>query len=194
MKKIVLIFLMGVFNIIQSYAQGKLVVIYADPSLNTSTYSLSTKLYDALQETDTRMLLYISNADKPLISNSIYDTKNIIDKLSKLKPIAPNYSKDIDSLNRLLNAEASLAGISERALDIKDDIHFFFFFDAEKCMQQNLIEKVAEKLLLTNRLMNKYGLLPSCKVRVYLSNTDNDAIKKYIRLLKEEKGYDIIEY
>lgn len=175
-------------------AQGKLVVIYADPSANETNYALSNKLYDALQETDNRMLLYISKARTPIVSNSIYDMKNSIDQLSKIKSITPNYSFDIDSINRLLNEESSLSNISTRESDIKDDIFFFFFFDAEKCIKENLIENFSERLLLSNRLINKNGLLPSCKIKIYLSNADDSIARKYIHTLKEEKGYDIIAY
>lgn len=194
MKKLLLIILLLFCFANNQFAQGKLVVIYADPSANTTNYALTTKLYDAIQETDNRMLLYISNANKPLVSNSIYDMKNVVDQLSKIKPTEPNYIFDIDSLNRLLNFESSLSNISQRDFDIRDEIFFFFFFDTQKFIESNLVEKVAEALLLSNRLINKKGLLPSCKVKIYLGNSDAYSNKQMIRQIKEEKGYDIIEY
>lgn len=194
MKNTVYIFLFFFCISFNLSAQGKLVVIYAYPSANVSNFALSAKLYDAIQETDNRMLLYISNASKPLVSTSIYEMKSVVDQLSKIKPTEPNYTFDLDSLNMLLNNESSIANISQRENDIKDELYFFFFFDTEKFINSNLVEKVAETLLLSNRLINKKGLLPSCHVKIYLGNADAVADKQILRTIKEEKGYDIIEY
>lgn len=179
---------------IEATAQGKLVVIYADPSENTTNYSLNNKLYDAIQETDSRLILFISNGANPLVSTSIYDMQSIIDRLSKVKPIEPNYNYDLDSLNRLLNKETSLDGIGIRNKNISDDFHFFFFFDAEKCRKLNQVEKVAEALLLSNRLINKDGLVPSCRIRIYLNNALSETDTLYIRKIREEKMYDVVTY
>lgn len=179
---------------IEVKAQGKLVVIYADPSGNTTNYSLNNKLYDAIQETDSRLILYISNGMSPLVSTSFYDMQSIIDKLSRVNSKDPNYNYDLDSLNRLLDKETSLDGIGIRGKDISDDLLFFFFFNAEKCRKLNQVEKVAEALLLSNRLINKEGLVPSCRVRIYLSDAETEVDKLYIRKIREEKGYDVVSY
>lgn len=187
------LFILLIFSLRVS-AQGKLVVIYADASANTTNYALSNKLYDAIQETESRLILYISNESKPLICTSIYDMSNLVDKLSKLKPVEPNCTFDLDSINRLLNHENSMDGIGLRENNVSDDLLFFFFFNAERCRNNNQLEKIADALLLSNRLVNKEGLLPSCKVRIYLSDSDSELDKKYIRKIKEEKGYDVVTY
>ncbi len=187
------LFIVFLFSI-EVKAQGKWVVIYADASENLTNYALNNKLYDAIQETDSKLILFISNGVNPLVSTSIYDMQSIIDKLSKIKPIEPNVGFDLDSINRLLSIEAVLDGVSIRDKKNSDDFNFFFFFNSEKCRKNNQLEKIAEALVLSNRLLNKDGLLPTCKIRIYLSDVNSDEDKLYVKKIREEKKYEVVVY
>ena len=176
-------------------AQGKLVFMYADASANTSNQALTTKLYDALQETDSRLLVYISNGANPVVSTSIYDMQNVVNALSKLKPPLPNVVFDVDSINRIFNAESSFDFSNlNSSKNNADDLFFFFFFDVNTCRLEKQIEKIAERILLSNRLISKNGLNANCKIRIYFSNVQSEIDKNYIRYIKEEKGYEVVEY
>ena len=176
-------------------AQGKLVFMYADASANTSNQALTTKLYDALQETDSRLLVYISNGANPVVSTSIYDMQNVVNALSTLKPPLPNVVFDVDSINRIFNAESSFdfSNLSS-SKNNADDLFFFFFFDVNTCRLDKQIEKIAERILLSNRLISKNGLNANCKIRIYFNNVQSEIDKNYIRCIKEEKGYEVVEY
>jgi hypothetical protein len=176
-------------------AQGKLVFMYADASANTSNQALTTKLYDALQETDSRLLVYISNGANPVVSTSIYDMQNVVNALSTLKPPLPNVVFDVDSINRIFNAESSFdfSNLSS-SKNNADDLFFFFFFDVNTCRLDKQIEKIAERILLSNRLISKNGLNANCKIRIYFNNVQSEIDKNYIRYIKEEKGYEVVEY
>lgn len=176
-------------------AQGKLVFMYADASANTSNQALTTKLYDALQETDSRLLVYISNGVNPVVSTSIYDMQNVVNTLSKLKPPLPNVAFDVDSINRIFNAESSFDFSNlNSSKNNADDLFFFFFFDVNTCRLNKQIEKIAERLLLSNRLISKNGLNANCKIRIYFNNVQSEIDKNYIRYIKEVKGYEVVEY
>ena len=176
-------------------AQGKLVFMYADASANTSNQALTTKLYDALQETDSRLLVYISNGANPVVSTSIYDMQNVVNALSTLKPPLPNVVFDVDSINRIFNAESSFDFSNlNSSKSNADDLFFFFFFDVNTCRLDKQIEKIAERILLSNRLISKNGLNANCKIRIYFNNVQSEIDKNYIRYIKEEKGYEVVEY
>ena len=176
-------------------AQGKLVFMYADASANTSNQALTTKLYDALQETDSRLLVYISNGANPVVSTSIYDMQNVVNALSTLKPPLPNVVFDVDSINRIFNAESSFDFSNlNSSKNNADDLFFFFFFDVNTCRLDKQIEKIAERILLSNRLISKNGLNANCKIRIYFNNVQSEIDKNYIRYIKEEKGYEVVEY
>ena len=176
-------------------AQGKLVFMYTDASANTSNQALTTKLYDALQETDSRLLVYISNGANPVVSTSIYDMQNVVNALSTLKPPLPNVVFDVDSINRIFNAESSFDFSNlNSSKNNADDLFFFFFFDVNTCRLDKQIEKIAERILLSNRLISKNGLNANCKIRIYFNNVQSEIDKNYIRYIKEEKGYEVVEY
>lgn len=176
-------------------AQGKLVFMYADASSNTNNQLLTTKLYDALQETDSRLLVYISNGINPVVSTSIYDMQNVVNTLSKLQTPLPNVLFDIDSINRIFNSESSFDFSNlNSSKNNADDLFFFFFFDVNTCRLNKQIEKIAERILLSNRLISKNGLNSNCKIRIYFSNVQSELDKNYIRYIKEEKGYEVVEY
>jgi hypothetical protein len=169
--------------------------MYADASANTSNQALTTKLYDALQETDSRLLVYISNGVNPVVSTSIYDMQNVVNTLSKLKPPLPNVAFDVDSINRIFNAESSFDFSNlYSSKNNADDLFFFFFFDVNTCRLNKQIEKIAERLLLSNRLISKNGLNANCKIRIYFNNVQSEIDKNYIRYIKEVKGYEVVEY
>jgi hypothetical protein len=169
--------------------------MYADASANTSNQALTTKLYDALQETDSRLLVYISNGVNPVVSTSIYDMQNVVNTLSKLKPPLPNVAFDVDSINRIFNAESSFDFSNlNSSKNNADDLFFFFFFDVNTCRLNKQIEKIAERLLLSNRLISKNGLNANCKIRIYFNNVQSEIDKNYIRYIKEVKGYEVVEY
>lgn len=177
------------------HAQGKLVFMYADASANENNQALTTKLYDALQETDSRVLVYISNGSTPIVSTSIYDMQNVVNSLSKLHPPFPNAIFDVDSINRIFNSESAFDFTNtSNAKSNADDLLFFFFFDVNSCRLNNQIGKIAERILLSNRLISKNGLNANCKIRIYFSNVQTTADKNYLRFLKEEKGYEVVEY
>ena len=186
---IVLLFIVNFLN-----AQGKVVVMYADPSANIDNTHLSSKLYDALQESDSKIILYISNGNSPIVCNSIYEMQTVIDKLSKIKPTTPSYSFDLDSMNRLFNLDSNFSNINERDNNIIDDTWFFFFYNAEKARLLNQVDKFSEALLLSNRYITKTGLAKNCVVRIYISDVITEADKQFVEKLRKEKDYDIIVY
>ena len=193
MKYLVLLSFLLTYTFVN--AQGKLVFMYADASANTSNQALTTKLYDALQETDSRLLVYISNGANPVVSTSIYDMQNVVNALSTLKPLLPNVVFDVDSINRIFNAESSFDFSNlNSSKNNADDLFFFFFFDVNTCRLEKQIEKIAERILLSNRLISKNGLNSNCKIRIYFSNVQSEFDKNYIRYIKEEKGYEVVEY
>lgn len=178
-----------------AYSQEKIVIVYVDPSEQTTTYSLSNKLYDAVQETESKVLIYISNGKNPIVGTSIYDMQSISSALSGLKPVKNDVVFDLDSINRILNKENLLSDIAQREPNVaNDEVLFFFFFDIKKCRDDKQIERIAERLILSNRLMNKQGLWPGCKVRVYLTGLQSDEDRMYLNQLKETSTYTIVEY
>lgn len=186
---IVLFFIVNFAN-----AQGKIVVMYADPSSNINNTHLTSKLYDALQETDSKILLYISNAHSPLVCNSIFEMQTVMNVLSKLKPQSSDYAFDLDSINKMFNLDSSFANINQRDNNLVDDTWFFFFFNAEKARTLDQVNEFSEALLLSNRYITKTGLAHNCKVRIYISDVNSDIDKMFVQKLRNEKEYDIVVY
>jgi hypothetical protein len=121
--------------------------------------------------------------------------QNVVNTLSKLKPPLPNVAFDVDSINRIFNAESSFDFSNlNSSKNNADDLFFFFFFDVNTCRLNKQIEKIAERLLLSNRLISKNGLNANCKIRIYFNNVQSEIDKNYIRYIKEVKGYEVVEY
>lgn len=188
---IVVIFLLFQLS---AFSQSKALVIYAFPGENASAFSLSNKLYDAIQESESKLIVFVSNGKNPLVCNNIYESQKIIDKVSKLKMENLNVFFDLDSLNKLIDTDSLLSTVKATANELKDDIDFFFFFDAKKCRELKLDQKIAEKLLLANRLLSKDGLAQGCRAKLYIQSISSKEDTIYFRKIKDEGLFSIIEY
>lgn len=192
MKRIILLILL--FFQLSSYSQNRSLVIYVDPSENFSAFSLSNKLYDAIQESESKLLVFVSNGNNPLVCNSIYESQRIIDKVSKLKVENVNIFFDLDSLNKKIVSDSILTDVKATANELKDEIDFFFFFDAKKCRLEKLDQRIAEKFLLSNRLLSKDGLAPGYRAKLYIQSISSKEDTLYFREVSENGIFSVIEY
>ncbi len=190
-----IVFVVCLLTALTCKSQSKTVVIYADPSQNINNYSLSNKLYDVAQETESKVLIYISNGTTPIVATSIYDMQDVVAKLSRIKSTEIDYKFDLDSINRLFTNENILSSIAFRENNsLNDEVYFFFFFDIKKCREKEQVEKFVEMLLLSNRLLQKQGLITNCKVKIYLSGIQSTEDAEYLSYLKQTNAYTFIEY
>ncbi len=175
-------------------AQDKILLVYADASAMYSQFSIRNKLFNAVQDSEHKLFLYISNGKQPLVSTNIYDTQQFVDKIAKLNPPKPNVVFDLDSLNKLLGSDSLLSEVSLRATDVQENFIFYFFFNAAQCRLQKQDVRIARALLLSNRLITKNGLLPSCRAKLYIQNISTAADSVYFRKIQEEGLFEVEAY
>lgn len=191
--KIILFVLFMIVNY-SAKSQSKALVIYVEPAENNFAFSLSNKLFDAIQESESKLILFVSNGTNPLISKNIFESQLVIDKVSKLKSNNVNVLFDLDSLNNILRTDSILIDVRNAANELRNEIEFFFFFDAMKCRVEKQDQKIAEKFLLSNNLLNKDGLLPNCNAKLYIQSISSKEDTLYFKKIKEEALFKVIEY
>jgi len=175
-------------------AQDKILLVYADASNLSSQFSIRNKLFNAVQDSEHKLILYISNGKQPLISTNIYDTQQLVDKIAKLNPPKPNIVFDLDSLNKLFSSDSLLSEVSLRATDVRENFIFYFFFNSTQCRLQKQDVRIARALLLSNRLITKNGLLPSCRAKLYIQNISTAEDSVYFRKIQEEGIFEVEAY
>lgn len=175
-------------------AQDKILLVYADASTLSSQFSIRNKLFNAVQDSEHKLILYISNGNIPLVSTNLYDTQQLVDKIAKLNPPKPNVVFDLDSLNKLVGSDSLLSEISLRATEVQENFIFYFFFNAAQCRLLKQDQRIARAWLLSNRLINKNGLLPSCRAKLYIQNISTAADSVYFRKIQEEGVFEVEAY
>jgi hypothetical protein len=192
--KFIYIFFALMLRLSITYAQDKILFVYADASTNLSQFSIRNKLFNAVQDSEHKLILYISNGKSPLVSSNIYETQLLVDKISKLSIPEPNIVFDLDSINKLFCADSILSEVSLRASDIKENFVFYFFFNAAQCRLKKQDVRIARALLLSNRLMTKNRLLSSCRAKLYIQNISTAADSVYFRKIQEEGVFEVEAY
>ncbi len=193
MKKKICLFIFLLFSL-SSYAQDKNLIIYVDASIKVSEFSMRNKIASALQDSEYKVLLFISNNKQPLYTKNVYESSSILDKLSKVSNSAPHNYFDIDTLNRLFSLDSMFSEVSLRADHLKEKYVFYFFFNAEqsKLLKQDIY--LARALLLSNRLMDKKGFNANVQAKIFLQSMDQKKDSLYVNALLEEDLFEVELY
>ena len=193
MKKSLLILVVFLFTKL-AFSQDKILVVYADASAISNQFSFRNKLINAIQDSEHKLILFISNGSKPLVSTNIYDTQQLLDRVEKINPPVPNVILDLDSLNKLFGNDSILSDVSIRAKDIQESINFYFFFNAKQCRMLKQDQRIARAFLLSNRIITKKGLMPSCQVKLFIQNISSAEDSAYFKKIKQEGLFEIDPY
>ncbi len=177
-----------------AFSQDKILVVYADASVISNQFSFRNKLINAIQDSEHKLILFVSNGNKPFVTTNIYDTQQLLDRVEKLNPPMPNVILDLDSLNELFGNDSILSDVSIRATDIQESINFYFFFNANQCRMLKQDQRIARAFLLSNRLITKKGLMPSCKAKLFIQNISSAEDSAYFKKIKQEGLFEIDPY
>lgn len=175
-------------------AQDKNLIIYVDASVKTAEFSLRNKIASAIQDSEYKLLLYLSNGKNPISTNNVYESTSMLEKISKVSNNAPNNAFDIDSLNRIFTADSMFSEVSNRANQLKEKYVFYFFFNAEqsRLLKQDIY--LARALLLSNRLIDKRGLNPNVQTKIFLQGVDQAKDSVYLNSILDDELFEVELY
>lgn len=182
------------FTFLSLNAQDKNLIIYVDASNKSYEFSMRNKIASAIQDSEYKLLLYLSNGSHPITTNNIYESTALLDKISNLSNNSPNNSFDIDSLNRMFSSDSMFSGISYRANQLKEKYVFYFFFNAEqsRILKQDIY--MARALLLSNRLLDKKGLNANVQAKIFLQSSTTKLDSVYYNKLIDEGVFEVELY
>ena len=175
-------------------AQDKSLIIYVDASIKSAEFSLRNKIASAIQDSEYKILLFISNNNQPIYTKNVYESSSILDKISNVSNNPPNNTFDIDTLNRLFSIDTMFSMVNYRADHLKEKYVFYFFFNAEQSGKLKQDVYLARALLLSNRLMNKRGLHSQVQAKLFLQSTDNKRDSLYFNSLLDEDLFEVELY
>jgi hypothetical protein len=152
-----------------------------------------------LKNKDEDFIIFISNDNNPVIITERYNLNEELNILYEIDPSIPDLSKDIDTLNTLLNEIIHLEFQTDSS-----ELLFSFILDVNQTIFYNHIQSLVDKLLLTNSMIKNGKPIKGVEVFVYFNirNTTNkvknkDNINKRINKLIEatkNKGYYVSSF
>lgn len=175
-------------------AQDGVLIIYADASNVPYKFPFRNKLASAIQDSEYKLMLYVSNGNNPMVCTNVYETQSVLEKVAKFNAPKPNVSFDLDSINKLFSRDSILSEISQRASEIQERVQFYFFLNAADCRENKQDIHIAKALLLSNRLINKNGMLSNCRAKLYVQNLNTHADSLYFRKIEEEGLFEVESY
>lgn len=164
-----------------SYSQNSKTFIYLDISASNNMLDIiQDSIKKIIYQNEDDFILFISNGNKPLISNLRTTFQDNLKRLEQDYFNPPDYNLDIELINKLIIDNNFLYDISNNSLDIKLDylLNFHFFFDEDTYSDFKLDQMFIKKLLFTNALYFKGGIHKDCKVTIH--EEDNFEITKKI--------------
>lgn len=165
-----------------SYSQNSKTFIYVDiSSSNNMLDVIQDSIKKIIYQNEDDFILFISNGDKPLISNLRSKFEDNLKRLELDFFKAPDYSFDVELINKQLVANNFIFDLSNNSPDTRLDyfLNFHFFFDEDTYLDFKLDQRFIKKLLFSNALYFDSGLHQDCKVNIY--KEDNfEIIKTYL--------------
>jgi hypothetical protein len=178
-------------------------VIYVDlSSKDISINDTRDRILDLFGKNDrNNKLVFISNGPKPYVcyaENSIKKAFRSI-KQAGVRPQRPDRRFDIDTLNKLIAEEKLFTGFNSNQQKLRSPLNFRFFLSCTDSDLYNYPKYMVKRLLLTNRLYHKGGLLKSCSVEINFNSKRSDHDKGkckdyFMQLRKKFPRYAIQTY
>lgn len=191
-SRLLLFFLL--FCVKVSVAQDGILFIYAEASNVPYKFSFRNKLASAIQDSEYKLMLYVSNEKEPLVCTNVYETQSILEKVSMINTPKPNVLFDLDSINKIFSSDSVLSEVSQRATEIQERVQFYFFLNAADCRINKQDVHLAKALLLSNRLINRNGMLPNCRAKLFVQNLNTKADSMYFKNIEQEGLFEIESY
>lgn len=177
-------------------AQKSVNVIYVDFSATKNLNKLSEEVFEIAKKAEGDVLLFLSNDKYPIIIKDKNEIKNALNEISSLRPSKPDFFDEADTINTILSTEKLLSNFlkKEESGAIGEIVNFFFFLNAEQSNLYRQDKYFVNRILLSNRLLNKAGLSRRSTVNLYFNSSDAPSEQTYISNLKSKKLYNIYEY
>jgi len=169
MKKIVI--LLMVFISLGLSAQNDVLVIYVDASASGDKLIQIQEEVNSLVDSkaNARVYLFISNGNSPYVTSERGDVKRVLRKLRTRYITAPDYTKDVRSINRaLLDSKyiSDLNNISQSSgLNYQLDIHLWL--DEGNFNDLKLEKRIINPILFSNKLKFENGEQENCSVTTH---------------------------
>ncbi len=153
-----------------SKSQNSKTFIYVDiSSSNNMLDVIQDSIKKIIYQNEDDFILFISNGDKPLISNLRSKFEDNLKRLELDFFKAPDYSFDVELINKQLVANNFIFDLSNNSPDTRLDyfLNFHFFFDEDTYLDFKLDQRFIKKLLFSNALYFDSGLHQDCIVNIY---------------------------
>lgn len=192
MKKIILLFFC-ILNLCTASAQKSTNFIYVDFSSTKKLSKLSEKVKTVAKDFNEPFVLFISNDNAPIIIKENASVENGLNQIFSLRPSSPDFINEIDTINATFSNLNLNLGLHQQGSSSNDKAIFYFFLNTEKFEQNFQNKNLIDRLLLTNQLISKVGVIKDVEVIIFL-DSDFDELSYFYSELITNKKFKVQSY